>query len=123
MDGSRGSKWCHFTFSTEAAPAKLQRLSASAGLPKERASLAFVLASSAGAEAAEEPNLLSIRIISEPISLPGNRVGYYGCCRLGLVLVESAAGNELAPGMLVRLPKPGNPRVDRKSGAVLMGGW
>ena len=123
MDGSRGSKWCHFTFSTEAAPAKLQRLSASAGLPKERASLAFVLASSAGAEAAEEPNLLSIRIISEPISLPGNRVGYYGCCRLGLVLVESVAGNKLAPGMLVRLSKPGNPRVDHKSGAVLVGGW
>lgn len=144
MDGSRGSKWCHFTFSTEAAPAKLQKLSTSAGLPKERASLAFVLASSdaaetAGAEAAGESDLLSIRIISEPINLPGDRIGHYGCCRLGLVLVEignqtspdplkiqtKAAGKRiprigLAPGKLVQVPQPVNPRLDRKSGAVVL---
>ncbi len=139
MDGSRGSKWCHFTFPAESAPAKLQKLSASVGLPKERASLSFVLAAkgsssarpSDGSEeaAAAKPavdlstpdlSTLDIRIISEPIGLPENRVGHYGCCRLGLVLVESPAGNELAPGMLVRLPEPESPRADRKSGALLL---
>lgn len=138
MDGSRGSKWCHFTFPADSAPAKLQRLSASAGLPKERASLAFVLASSAGTEAAGEPNLLPVRIISEPISLPGDRIGHYGCCRLGLVLVEAdnlgAAGQtlsprqdsarpssqRLSPGKLVLVAEPKNPRLDRKSGAVVL---
>lgn len=138
MDGSRGSKWCHFTFSTEAAPAKLQRLSASAGLPKERASLAFVLASSAGVMAVGKSDLLSIRIISEPINLPGDRVGHYGCCRRGLVLVvtdnQGAAGQSLgqskksassssqrlAPGRLIQVAEPANPRLDRKSGALLI---
>lgn len=123
MDGSRGSKWCHFTFPAESAPARLQKLSSGAGLPKERASLSFVLATAdkkIGAPA--KGGQLDIRIISEPISLPGNRVGYYGCCPLGLVLVESVAGNELAPGMLVRLPEPENPRLDRKSGAVMVDG-
>lgn len=141
MDGSRGSKWCHFTFSTEAAPAKLQRLSASAGLPKDRASLAFVLASSAGAAAAGNPDLLSIRIISEPINLPGDKIGHYGCCRRGLVLVvadnqgaagwslgqsqksASPASQRLSPGKLIQVAEPANPKLDRKSGAVLVGGW
>lgn len=139
MDGSRGSKWCHFTFPAESAPAKLQKLSTDAGLPKERASLSFVLASrddspsqpadggekfsvaeSAVAGATMDESIMDIRIISEPIGLPGGRTGHYGCCRLGLALVESSAGNELAPGMLVRLPEPENPRIDRKSGAVLL---
>ncbi len=129
MDGSRGSKWCHLTFPAESAPTKLQRLSAAAGLPKERASLSFVLASKGGHStqpADGDKSRLDIRIISEPISLPGNRVGHYGCCRLGLALVESAVGRKsgpdrrLAPGMLVRLPEPENPRIDRKSGAALL---
>ena len=117
MDGGRGNKWCHFTFSTEDAPEKLQKLSARAGLPKERASLAFVLASTVAAKAVAKENPLEIRVISEPIKLPGDRTGYYGCCRQGLVLVESATS--LAPGQLLRVKELENPRQDKKSGALM----
>lgn len=119
MDGSRGNKWCHFTFSTEDAPQKLQKLSSRAGLPKERASLSFVLASSSAPKAPAKEGQLEIRVISEPIKLPGERTGYYGCCRQGLVLVESASS--LVPGMLVQVAEPKNPKLDRKSGAVVLG--
>jgi hypothetical protein len=37
------SKWCHFAFDTEDAPAALHRLSAAAGIPKKRAVLSFLL--------------------------------------------------------------------------------
>ena len=117
MDGSRGNKWCHFTFSTENAPEKLQKLSTRAGLPKERASLAFVLASSVVPKVAPKESQLEIRVISEPIKLPGERTGYYGCCRQGLVLVESTTG--LTPSQLLRVKELENPRRDRKSGALL----
>ena len=117
MDGGRGNKWCHFTFSTEDAPEKLQKLSARAGLPKERASLAFVLASTVAAKAVAKESPLEIRVISEPIKLPGDRTGYYGCCRQGLVLVESATS--LVPGQLLRVKELENPRQDKKSGALM----
>lgn len=117
MDGSRGNKWCHFTFSTEDAPQKLQKLSARAGLPKERASLAFVLASSVAPKASVKESQLEIRVISEPIKLPRDRTGYYGCCRQGLVLVESASN--LVPGQLLQVKELENFRLDKKSGAVL----
>ena len=66
---------------------------------------------------APKESLLEIRVISEPIKLPGERTGYYGCCRQGLVLVESTAG--LTPGQLLRVKELENPRRDRKSGALL----
>lgn len=118
MDGGRGNKWCHFTFSTEDAPQKLQKLSSRAGLPKERASLAFVLASSSAPKSSAKESQLEIRVISEPIKLPGERTGYYGCSRLGLVLVESATS--LAPGALLHVQEPRSPRQDKKSGALVI---
>ena len=42
-DGGK-EKWCHFAFDTENAPEELHKLSAAAGLPKERAVLSFILA-------------------------------------------------------------------------------
>lgn len=118
MDGGRGNKWCHFTFSTEDAPQKLQKLSSRAGLPKERASLAFVLASSFASKSPAKESQLEIRVISEPIKLPGDRTGYYGCSRQGLVLVESATS--LAPGQLLHVQEPSSPRRDKKSGALVI---
>lgn len=118
MDGGRGNKWCHFTFSTEDAPQKLQKLSSRAGLPKERASLAFVLASSSASKSATKENQLEIRVISEPIKLPGERTGHYGCSRLGLVLVE--ATTRLSPGQLLHVQEPSSPRRDKKSGALVI---
>jgi hypothetical protein len=45
QDSGRGaSKWCHFAFDTRDAPAALLRLSAAAGLSKDRATLSFLLA-------------------------------------------------------------------------------
>ena len=118
MDGGRGNKWCHFTFSTENAPEKLQKLSSRAGLPKERASLAFVLASSSASKSATKENQLEIRVISEPIKLPGERTGHYGCSRLGLVLVESTT--RLSPGQLLHVQEPSSPRLDKKSSALVI---
>jgi hypothetical protein len=37
------AKWCHFAFDTETAPPALHKLSAAAGIPKERATLSFLL--------------------------------------------------------------------------------
>ncbi|MDR2747728.1 MAG: hypothetical protein LBB77_09825, partial [Treponema sp.] len=48
--GKSASKWCHFAFDTQDAPAALLRLSAAAGLPKERATLSFLLAGPARGE-------------------------------------------------------------------------
>lgn len=42
--GRRGAKWCHFAFDTDEAPEALHRLSRAAGLPKERATMSFLLA-------------------------------------------------------------------------------
>jgi hypothetical protein len=127
MDGKRGGKWCHFTFSTETAPKPLRNLSNSVGLPKDRVALSFLLATSATIPASTlAPNCLHIRIASDPIVLPGNRTGFYGCSQLGLTLLETPAaygGTELVrklySGALVSVPMPvkASP-IDGKSGAV-----
>jgi hypothetical protein len=44
LPGLRHGKWCHFVFDTSDAPAKLQKLSDDAGLPKDRAALSFIFA-------------------------------------------------------------------------------
>jgi hypothetical protein len=123
MDGSRahsGGKWCHFTFSTVNAPKPLRDLSDSVGLPKDRAALSFLLTGN-GIEFAK-PNMLDIRIASDPIALPGSRTGFYGCSKLGLTLLEYAAGvisREVCSGALVSVPTPVKTSlIDGKSGAV-----
>jgi hypothetical protein len=42
LPGLRHGKWCHFVFDASDAPAKLQKLSDDAGLPKDRAALSFI---------------------------------------------------------------------------------
>jgi hypothetical protein len=92
--GSRaGAKWCHFAFDTAEAPAELHRLSAAAGIPKERAVFSFLFAEKAGNARPEAPpqaggraadtpeNLVTIRVISDAFPIPGGW-GRYGCgCR------------------------------------------
>jgi hypothetical protein len=91
--GAKG-KWCHFAFDTEDAPAELLRLSAAAGLPKDRVTLSFLLAGPSGAvgaalpaggplsvgeagfPAAGEP--LAVRIVSDPFPLTGAPPGRGG---------------------------------------------
>jgi hypothetical protein len=112
--GRGKAKWCHFAFETADAPKDLRRLSAAAGIPKERAVLSFLLAGprsrdvagkGAGAPlSAARRKTLTVRIISDPFPLPavsmpvegpsiarapGQRLGRYGCSAGGLVLVAS----------------------------------
>ena len=103
------SKWCHFVLNTKTAPQALQRLSDKALLPKGRASLSFVFASSvmpAPCTAADSvvqraeadgvcrrtahtasaaPALM--RVCSDTIALPEKKAGCYACAPWGLTLL------------------------------------
>lgn len=79
--GRRGAKWCHFAFETDEAPEELHRLSRAAGLPKERATVSFLLAGPSDRTAAdategkpgERPGFsaagLTLRVISDPFPI------------------------------------------------------
>ena len=97
-------KWCNFAFETLDAPQNLQKLSALAKLPKERATLSFISVQSGvpvlrQAQEPQDEGLL-IRITSDKLRLPNYMCGFYGCSRLGLVLVTLPDANN------TRLPKP-----------------
>ncbi len=106
------NKWCNFAFSTEDAPARLQKLSVAAKLPKERATLSFIAvdqwlsACEAGAskqplsETSPSACSTTVRIASDKLKLPNYMCGYYGCSQYGLVLVTLPDENNK------RLPKP-----------------
>ena len=103
------SKWCHFVLNTKTAPQALQRLSDKALLPKDRASLSFVFASSvvpapctaadsvvqraetdaarrrAAHTASAAPALM--RVCSDTIALPEKKAGCYACAPWGLTLL------------------------------------
>lgn len=121
------NKWCNFAFSTEDAPARLQKLSVAAKLPKERAVLSFISAVKAGSKKAEvntsKDKSLLLRITSDSFRLPKNRTGYYACSRLGLTLVSSEQGDCFKSGDLIKaeLTKSvENLPVDYKSGAKIV---
>jgi hypothetical protein len=85
---SRGkAKWCHFTFDAAEAPAELHRLSALAGLPKERAAFSFLTAAAGPAgepaglsrPAALSPERIRVRMISAPFPLGE----LFGACKKG----------------------------------------
>ena len=117
------NKWCNFSFSTEDAPAMLQKLSVAAKLPKERATLSFMAIENARWLSACEAGVskpsyepksavvsirpsgysttdTTIRITSDKLRLPNYMCGYYGCSQYGLVLVTLPDENN------TRLPKP-----------------
>ena len=131
-------KWCNFAFSTEDAPVRLQKLSAAAKLPKERAVLSFISAVKGGANGAEGDakkleggikapeggtKSLLLRINSDPFRLPKNRSGFYCCSRLGLTLAASENPDAFASGDLISVELTKNPDqlpVDFKSGAKII---
>jgi hypothetical protein len=139
--GKGASKWCHFAFDTQDAPAALRRLSTAAGLPKERATLSFLLAGPAPGDRSPGRGALNnrgplpplpgdrenprpqVRIISDPFPLgaaQGPREwGRYGCAKEGMTLVQGERPliESLPPGALVRVVFTG--RRDSKSGALL----
>ena len=95
------NKWCNFAFSTEDAPARLQKLSVAAKLPKERATLSFMAVAPCHAELdSASTDTTTIRITSDKLRLPNYMCGYYGCSQHGLVLVTLPDENN------TRLPKP-----------------
>ncbi|MDR2402421.1 MAG: rRNA methyltransferase [Spirochaetaceae bacterium] len=130
--GAKG-KWCHFGFDTGDAPPELLKLSAAAGIPKDRAVLSFLFAGPGGIplpEGGETPSL-AVRIISDAFPLtgdgrsgrgrPGDRSGRYGCSVRGLVLAagDRAALAALSPGTLLRIAPPAREKRDPKSGALM----
>ena len=128
MDGRRAGqggangKWCNFAFETDDAPKKLLALSASAGIPKERAVLSFVLA---GVETDCKPKNCGglLRVASDIIRLPPDgegqkpRVGHYACSEQGLVLALSKGGKRVYSGDLLEVENDFTP----KSGAETIG--
>lgn len=114
------NKWCNFAFSTESAPARLQKLSEAAKLPKERATLCFVTAVSGKKEISKSDDLLC-RVASDPFRLPGNNTGFYACSKLGLTLLKGR-NLTLKSGDLisVKIKTPDSLPKDEKSGALII---
>jgi len=126
MPGQRNTPWCHFTFPTGDSPAWLSRLSHKAKLPKDRASLSFMLLTRG-----EDPPVRIrppkspgkgcsvVRVVSEGFDLPSGKRGRYGCSERGLVLLENRRGGSApVPGDQVTVKWPDADRRDPKSGAL-----
>jgi hypothetical protein len=116
-DGSRGkAKWCHFAFDTTEAPAELHRLSAAAGIPKERAVLSFLLAGKTGSGSGS-----TVRVISDAFPVPGGW-GRYGCGENGLVLLRGSKAEveRTAAGAVVDAAKSADTETDGKTGASII---
>ena len=128
------NKWCNFAFSTEDAPAKLQKLSTLAKLPKERATLSFLAVSSSAVVSTSSTTVFTdttIRITSDKLRLPNYMCGYYACTRFGLALVKLPDENNKRlhkppfrpqSGYLisVKTKTPDSLPKDEKSGAVII---
>ena len=120
MDGRKGGKWCHFVLLTDDAPEKLLKLSAAAGIPKDRASLSFVFSASENyAPNAETTKDLPLRIVSDSIRLYDGSSARYACSARGLTLAI-APETDYSSGDFVRVNGEDIKKlpVDRKSGAV-----
>ncbi|MDR2151155.1 MAG: small ribosomal subunit Rsm22 family protein [Spirochaetaceae bacterium] len=116
---SPDAKWCHFAFSTDDAPPALLNLSAAAGIPKERATLSFLLAGSTGS------CTKGLRIVSDafPIDRADHaQYGRYACSERGLVLLtgKKAAIKAYDSGTLLPLPDRAPQKRDQKTGAFIV---
>lgn len=126
--GIRGLPWCHFTFDSEGAPGWLHKLARQVKLPKERASLSFLLLTRPDSRVtiAPAPRTASgesrCLVASEPFELPGRGSGRYGCSERGLVLLEEKgpARGGPQPGDTLVVKWPESPRRDPKSGAIVL---
>ncbi len=130
MPGQRSTAWCHFNFQPHGIPFWLEKLSRRAKLPKERASLSFLLlvrgddppvrvAATAAVQGCEG----WVRVVSESFDLPEWQRGRYGCSERGLVMLQDSKGGAAEgprPGDLVPVNWPESPRQDRKSGAWIL---
>lgn len=122
MDGRKGGKWCHFVLDATKAPKKLQALSESAGLPKDRASISFVFMKSKKELDATKTKTLQLRVISDQIFLPNKSVGRYSCSKLGLTLLIEKYKTNNPSGTLLTMPLPNlnTIQIDKKSGSKII---
>lgn len=130
MDGNHAryggsAKWCNFSFSTENAPKKLLKLSEAAGIPKERAVISFIFAGEKkpAAKTEENPEILSVDVVSDPIFLPPRSAGFYCCSQKGMVLVVNAGGKRLKSGDKLKMSMQKSTDIlekDKKTGALLI---
>jgi len=124
-NASRSAKWCHFAFDAPNAPEELLRLSAAAGLPKERLAFSYLLTgtkrASTTAKTESEKQKQTARVISDAFPLPANRYGRYGCCAQGLVLLtgDKSRMEKTASLSLVTPIFSANKERDKKSGALI----
>ncbi|QTQ17298.1 small ribosomal subunit Rsm22 family protein [Treponema parvum] len=119
MDGKRGQKWCNFAFTTEDSPLPLLKLSADAGLPKDRAVLSFVLVSNRFKKRENDETDI-LRIVSDPIKLPDAKKGYYACSKQGMLLAIDEGERDINSGDKIsteKLPQKGAYSRDKKTGA------
>jgi len=130
-------RWCHFAFETENAPIDLHRLSAAAGIPKERLAFSFLLTgpvcyahSSVNKTAnAAKKGTEKARVISDAFPLPGYGTagsksgcyGRYGCSQAGLILLagEKKRIDKLVCGAVIDVEVTAD-KHDAKSGAVII---
>lgn len=130
MPGQRSKAWCHFNFPSTGVPFWLEKLSRRARLPKERASLSFLLLTRGdeppvriAAPGRLQPGEGWVRVVSEAFDLPEWQRGRYGCSARGLVVLQDDKSGPTTgprPGDLVRVVWPEAPRQDRKSGALIL---
>lgn len=123
------AKWCHFAFETQDAPSALLKLSAAAGLPKERASAGFLLAGPQDKETSKETSLPA-RIISDPFPVSAGKsrsdeaflYGRYACSVQGMILVTGTRGliEKQESGRLLHLDYKPPLRRDPKSTALIV---
>jgi ribosomal protein RSM22 (predicted rRNA methylase) len=125
----KNAKWCNFAFDTESAPSHLLKLSEKAGLPKERASLSFVISKKSAKESKTSTALKSknaektfIRIASDFIRLPDlHKSGYYACSEFGMLLAIDEHGIQPKNGELLQIKTPEDlSERDKKSGALIV---
>lgn len=130
MPGQRNKAWCHFNFAADGAPAWLDKLSRRAKLPKDRASLSFLLLTRGddppvrvAAPGSQGQPERWVRVVSEAFDLPEWQRGRYGCSARGLVLLQDhkgGAGGGPRPGDLLDVTWPDELQRDRKSGAWIL---
>lgn len=133
MDGNHAryggsAKWCNFSFSTENAPKKLLKLSEQSGLPKERAVISFIFATSKTNETKNNINeeylkntASNITVVSDPIWIPEHKAGFYSCSEKGMILLINSTGKNIKSGEKIKMSMLKNIDIlekDKKSGAI-----
>jgi len=114
-------RWCHFAFEAPDAPEELSRLSAAAGLPKERLVFSYLLARAGKKTSPAKTKEEKTRVISDAFPLPDKFYGRYGCCARGLVLLtgERSHIERTASLSLVTPVFAADGQRDKKSGALI----